>query len=230
MDPTQNGHSNPSGLNVAPPRADNDHPSPQIPGKARLDEALGKVIGGTVISSDIDPSNLPTTEKLEAEKTAQNPPAPVAVAPTSQPMTPVPGQDEKLPVKENGTHTPPPVHGANEKEVAAQGVPVEHPKHPTVGAYPEVTRLGWMEAYKRVDGPNNEFREKSIWMEEFASSALFGAFWQNAVVVIVVPIVCFIVFKLGGGFISLIMIIAFGGKDGPYFAIQGSCLLLLPWH
>ena len=211
MDPTQNGLSahDPSGLNVAPPRAEDDHPSPQIPGQARLDEAVGKVIGGTVIASDIRPSDLPSAEKLDADKAAHRTPSP-----TSQSMTPVPGQDGKSSPKENGANGAP-ASGKLEKEVAANGapVPVEDPKKHTIGAYPVVTRLGWMEAYKRTDGPSNEFREKSIWMEEFASSALFGAFWQNAVAMIVVPIVCYIVFKLGGGFVSLILIIAFGGKE-----------------
>ncbi|KAG0049221.1 hypothetical protein BGZ83_005948 [Gryganskiella cystojenkinii] len=217
MDPTQNGipAQDPTGLNVAPPRAENDHPSPQIPGQARLNEAVGKAIGGTIIASDIRPSDLPSTVKLEAEKASHAPPPPTPapqVAPTSQPMTPVPGQDEKLGRKENGGVSP--TNGAVEKEVAANGLPaaavVPDPKNRTVGAYPVETRIGWLEAYKRTDGPTNEFRDKSIWMDEFASSALFGAFWQNAVVVIVVPIVCFIVFKLGGGFVSLVLIIAFG--------------------
>ena len=50
-------------------------------------------------------------------------------------------------------------------------------------------------------------------MEEFFSGALFGKLWQNAARAILLPLVCFVVFKLGGGFISLVVIVAFGGTD-----------------
>ncbi|KAG0026838.1 hypothetical protein BGZ81_006066 [Podila clonocystis] len=200
MDPEQ-----PNGLNVAPPRADDEHPLPPTldqAGQARLDKVVGKAIGGTVIASDIRPADLPSVDKLEAEK-AQHP------APEPASPTPIP-----VPVQ-NGTPTPEKqadikTNGALEKEVAPNGVVPKEPKHKTVGAFPVLTRIGWLEAYKRTDGPQNESREKSIWLEEFTSSALLGAFWHNAAAVIVIPIVCFIIFKFGGGFVSLVLIIAFG--------------------
>ncbi len=51
-----------------PPLADIDQPSPVLGGKARLDEAVGMAIGGTVIPSDIRPSDMPSSTKLDAEK------------------------------------------------------------------------------------------------------------------------------------------------------------------
>lgn len=208
MDPSQphadqNGHQPPltNGLNVAPPPvADGEqHPSPQIAGIERFEEAVGKAIGGTVIPSDIRPNDLPSVAKLDAELAEKNP-----VPPSQQQAAPA--SDEK---------TAPPTtkqNGAVDKEVTASGAVLEDPKNRTPGAFPEMTRIGWLEAYKRTDGPSNEFRDKSIWMDEFASSALFGAFWHNAVALVVIPIVCFICFKLGGGFVTLILIIAFGCK------------------
>ncbi|KAG0347914.1 hypothetical protein BG004_006563 [Podila humilis] len=193
-----------NGLSVAPPRAEDDFSPPHhVPGQPRLDAVVGKVIGGTVIASDISPADLPNVEKLEAE-VAEHPPAePTTPTPAHAPA-PATTNDEKLTDLKVA-------NGTLDKDTTANGVapPVE-PKHRTVGAYPVVTRIGWLEAYKRTDGPQNEFRDKSIWLEEFASSALFGAFWHNAVVVVVIPIVCYIIFKLGGGFVSLILIIAFG--------------------
>ncbi|KAF9322332.1 hypothetical protein BG003_000002 [Podila horticola] len=211
MDPEQ-----PNGLNVAPPLADDvvadiEHSPPHLfdaAGQARRDKVVGKVIGGTVIASDILPADLPSVEKLEAEK-AQH----VAPEPASPTPTPVPVVAAQTP-QQNGTPIPEKqdvkTNGALEKEVAPNGVVPQEPKHRTVGAFPVVTRVGWLEAYKRTDGPQNEFRDKSIWLEEFASSALFGAFWHNAAAVVVIPIVCFIVFKFGGSFVSLVLIIAFG--------------------
>ncbi|KAG0261024.1 hypothetical protein BG011_001443 [Mortierella polycephala] len=200
MDPTQqpaglNGTVPPAtnGLDVVPPRADDDYPSPQIPGQARLNEAVGKAIGGTVIASDIRPVDMPSTTKLDAQKSEQMngqvpPPAAEKLEQQQQQTPAVPVKDEK---------------------VAATGA-TEAIENKTPGAFPATARIGWLEAYKRTDGPTNEFRDKSIWMEEFASSALFGAFWHNAVAMFVVPVVCYIVFKLGGGFVSLVLIIAFG--------------------
>ncbi|KAF8954418.1 hypothetical protein BGZ46_002921, partial [Entomortierella lignicola] len=165
------------------PLADIDQPTPQIPGKARFDEAVGKAVGGTVISSDILHSDLPTTTKLEAK---------IAELPKEQ-QPQEKAQPQSTQVKqENGD------------------VKKSQSKNKTVGAFPEVSQIGWLEAYKRTDGPQNEFRDKSIWMEEFASSALFGAFWHNAAAMFTIPAVCFLVFKFGGGFVSLIIIIAFG--------------------
>ncbi|KAG0275740.1 hypothetical protein BGZ95_008429 [Linnemannia exigua] len=211
MDPNQpyadqNGHQAPltNGLSVAPPVADGEqHPSPQIAGIERLEEAVGKAIGGTVIPSDIRPIDLPSAAKLDAELAEKNPVPPQQQQKQQQQATdaPSPASDEKAAIKQNG---------ALDKEVTANGTVLEDPKNRTPGAFPEVTRIGWLEAYKRTDGPSNEFRDKSIWMEEFASSALFGAFWHNAVALVVIPIVCFICFKLGGGFVTLILIIAFG--------------------
>ncbi|KAG0019486.1 hypothetical protein BGZ80_005755 [Entomortierella chlamydospora] len=83
-------------------------------------------------------------------------------------------------------------------------------KNKTASAFPVITQIGWLEAFKRTDGPQNENRDTSIWMEEFASSALFGAFWRNAAVMFTIPVVCYVFFKFGGGFVSLILIIAFG--------------------
>lgn len=188
-----------------PPLADIDQPSPVVPGKARLDEAVGKAIGGTVIASDIRPSDMPSSTKLDAEK-AQ---VPVEEQPQERahPQPTQQGKEADGP-KDKPTETGP-TADAKTKET-----PKDEPKQKTVGAYPVVTRIGWLEAYKRTDGPQNEFRDKSIWMEEFASSALFGAFWHNAAAVIIIPAVCFVIFKLGGGFVSLVLIIAFGGKDG----------------
>ncbi|KAF9097270.1 hypothetical protein BGX23_009389 [Mortierella sp. AD031] len=209
MDPSQphadqNGHQPPvaNGLSVVPPVADGDqHPSPQIAGVERLEEAVGKAIGGTVIASDILPSDLPSDAKLDAKIAEEHPVPPPQQAAAAAPS---PASDEKSAsptTKESG---------AIDKEAAANGAVAEDPKDRTPGAFPVMTRIGWLEAYKRTDGPTNEFRDKSIWMDEFASSALFGAFWHNAVAVIVIPIVCFVCFKLGGGFVTLILIIAFG--------------------
>ncbi|KAF9326296.1 hypothetical protein BG006_010275, partial [Podila minutissima] len=207
MDPEQT-----NGLTVAPPRADDEQPSPttlEQVGQARLEKVIGNVIGGTVIASDILLGDLPSVDKLEAEKAEH--PAPEPASPTP---TPVPVVTAQTP-QQNGTPIPEKqadskTNGALEKEVTPNGVVPEEPKHKTVGAFPVVTRIGWLEAYKRTDGPQNEFRDKSIWLEEFASSALLGAFWHNAAALVVIPIVCFIVFKFGGGFVSLILIIAFG--------------------
>ncbi|KAF9578887.1 hypothetical protein BGW38_005096, partial [Lunasporangiospora selenospora] len=160
----------------------------QIPGHERIDEIVGKAIGGTVIPTDIKPSDMPTIDKIDAEKAEK--PAEQQPQQQAEPTSTATAKKETA-SKEAG------------KETAA-------PKKTTVGAYPEVTRIGWLEAYKRTDGAQNEFRDKSIWMDEFASSALYGAFWHNASAVVVIPVVCFIVFKLGGGFVSLILIIAFG--------------------
>ncbi|KAG0205878.1 hypothetical protein BGX28_002568 [Mortierella sp. GBA30] len=207
MDPIQQPAQNgvvpqaPNGTAATPPEAHIEHPSPQIPGQDRLDAAVGKAIGGTVIPSDIHPADLPSTDKLDAEK-VETPPADVPQPQPQKSMTPpAPTKDEKQDstTKENGTPN---------KEAAVQAA--EDVKHRFPGALPAAARIGWLDAYKRSDGPSNEFRDKSIWMEEFASSALFGSFWHNAVAMIVIPVVCYVVFKLGGGFISLILIIAFG--------------------
>ncbi|KAK3814034.1 MAG: C2 domain-containing protein [Benniella sp.] len=80
----------------------------------------------------------------------------------------------------------------------------------TPGAYPTGSRVGWLEAYKRTDEPTNEFRDKSIWMDEFAGTAMFGEVWHNAAALVVIPVVCYVVFKLGGGLVSLIVIMAAG--------------------
>ncbi|KAI1312622.1 hypothetical protein EDD11_002931 [Mortierella claussenii] len=212
MDPTQQpqqpagqnglGSQVLNGLNVEPPRAEEDIPSPQIPGQARLDEAVGKAVGGTVIVSDLHPTDLPTAEKLDAKKA--NDLRDMTAVPSSQ--TVQPGQplssakEDKL--RENGM--------VEKKTTESKASIVEDLKNRIPGAFPVQTRIGWLEAYRRTDGPSNEFRDKSIWMEEFASSALFGAFWHNAAALIVIPIICYAVFKLGGGFVSLVLIVAFG--------------------
>ncbi|ORZ17605.1 C2 domain-containing protein [Lobosporangium transversale] len=201
MDPTQqpqgDGQAN---LQEAPHLADLDQPKPQVPGKAQLDDAVGRAVGGTVIASDINPSALPTAAKLDAELAErlveQQPQAQANIEST---QINKPGDDKAAAVDDKSKDK------GKEKDVKK-----DDPNNKTIGAYPVETRIGWLEAYKRTDGPQNEFRDKSIWMDEFASSALYGAFWHNAAVVIILPIVCFIVFKLGGGLVSLILIIAFG--------------------
>ncbi|KAI1318055.1 hypothetical protein EDD11_007289 [Mortierella claussenii] len=188
-------------LQAAPPLADIDPPMPQVPGKSRLDDAVGKAVGGAVIASDIRPGDMPTAAKLDAELSDR----PVEEQPQN-----------KANLKSTQTNNPDGKVANDEKSDAKATVNGDVKKGPEeakdkiVGDYPEQTRIGWLEAYKRTDGPQNEFRDKSIWMDEFVSSALYGAFWQDAAVVILLPIVCFVVFKLGGGLVSLILIISFG--------------------
>ncbi|KAF9990464.1 hypothetical protein BGZ75_001644 [Mortierella antarctica] len=209
MDPTQqpagqNGvvPQASNGIEVSPPIAPGESLSPKIPGQARLDAAVGKAIGGTVIASDIRPVDLPSTAKLDAEKAEKaqqvNGDLP-ALTSQQQPSPPASAKSEKADLA-----------AKNGKSIgdAATAQAASDAKNP--GALPAASRIGWLDAYKRTDGPTNEFRDKSIWMDEFASSALYGAFWHNAVAMFVIPLVCFIVFKLGGGFVSLILIIAFG--------------------
>ncbi|KAI8606538.1 C2 domain-containing protein [Dissophora ornata] len=148
---------------------------------------------------------MPVAATLDAKKAEQtNGKKPTPSVPQQEQAPPSSVKDAKSPVptKENGTL---------EKDVAtAKANIVKDIKSHIPGAFPVVARIGWLDAYKRIDGPNNEFRDKSIWMEEFASSALFGAFWHNAAALFVIPVACYVVFKLGGGFVSLILIIAFG--------------------
>ncbi|KAG0225086.1 hypothetical protein BGW42_004685 [Actinomortierella wolfii] len=195
----------PPRLNVEPPRVEDDinigAERPTIPGKEQLDEFVGKAVGGTVIASDIKPQDQPQIDPVKAQQEA----SPVATAPLSEKQA----QPSEKANGNGATPVPPTVEGKAVAEAGTASV-VDDLKNRTVGAFPEMTRFGWIEAFKRTDGPNNEFRDKSIWMEEFASSALFGSFWHNAGAMIVIPIVCYIVFKLGGGFVSLILIIAFG--------------------
>ncbi|KAF9898534.1 hypothetical protein BX616_003900, partial [Lobosporangium transversale] len=203
MDPTQQ-LAGTNGLDVVPPLAADECPSPQIPGQARLDAAVGKAIGGTVIPSDIRPTDLPNTEKLDNSKSGNPSSNGTAIA------EPLPQTSQ---LKQNGK-TDPNISELSrstvENTTTTKATIVENSKNRIPGAFPVISRIGWLEAYKRTDGPDNEFRDKSIWMEEFASSALFGAFWHNAAALVVIPIVCYVVFKLGGGFVSLILIIAFG--------------------
>lgn len=207
MDPTLQPAGQ-NGLNVTPPRAEDEHVPLQIPGQARLDEVVGKAIGGTVIPTDIRPAELPTAEKLDAGKPEYaNGGQPLSSTPPKQESTPrTSTSDEKYASK------PSAANGSPENVADAKTGIVDDTKGHTPGDYPAVSRVGWLEAYKRIDGPINEFRDKSIWMDEFAGSALFGAVWHNAAALIVIPVVCYIVFKLGGGLVSLILIIAFGGK------------------
>ncbi|KAG0287267.1 hypothetical protein BGZ96_008807 [Linnemannia gamsii] len=194
----------PSLANIGGPNQDQG-PSPVIPGKERLDEAVGKAVAGTVIPSDIRPGDMPSTTQLDADK--KN--APVETQPQSrvQPETTEVSKTGEDNEDEDQKDDP---DAEDTDEQTQKRKDLKDPKKRTVGAYPEITRIGWLEAYKRTDGPQNEFRDKSIWMEEFASSALFGAFWHNAAAISIIPVVCFVVFKLGGGFVSLILIIAFG--------------------
>ncbi|KAF9087024.1 hypothetical protein BGX23_008408 [Mortierella sp. AD031] len=183
------------------------HPSPAIPGKQRLDETVDKAIGGTVIPSDIPPSDMPNSVDLDAKKAE----LPQELQPQKK-AAPVPTDERLEPQAPETSKTGEDNEDSDQEDdpTAEDHIDPKKLKKSTVGAYPEVTRIGWLEAFKRTDGPQNEFRDKSIWMEEFASSALFGAFWHNAGALFVIPVVCFVVFKLGGGFVSLILIIAFG--------------------
>ncbi|KAF9928845.1 hypothetical protein FBU30_002054, partial [Linnemannia zychae] len=192
-----------NGLRVAPPIADGeDHPSPKIPGINRLEEAVGKAIGGTVITSDIPVSDLPSTDKLDASLAGQKPVSPPS-SPQQQAAVPSSASDEKaIPANMQ--------NGVIGKETSTNGVVIKDPVPDIPGKLPQKSRVGWLEAYKRNDGPSNEFRDKSIWMEEFASSALYGSFWHNAAALVVIPVVCYICFKLGAGFVTLVIIIAFG--------------------
>ncbi|KAF9438112.1 hypothetical protein BGZ76_009730 [Entomortierella beljakovae] len=175
---------------VEQPLADIDQISPQIPGKERLDDLVGKVVGGTVIPSDIPQSNLPSSTNIEVDS-------------SKLPKELQPQEQAKAQSSETDRRT-----SAEKVQATAEGDVKSTDK--VVGSFPIDAKIGWLEAYKRTDGPTNEFRDKSIWMEEFASSALFGAFWHNAAAMFTIPVVCFLVFKFGGGFVSLILIIAFG--------------------
>ncbi|KAF9136032.1 hypothetical protein BGW39_007995 [Mortierella sp. 14UC] len=206
----------------APPRAENDHdpssladidghssssPAPVIPGKERLQETVGKAVGGAVIPSDIHPNDMPTSTDLDLHANEKSLPKESQPQNKVNPQTTEVSKTGKDNEDEDQKDDP---TAEDTEEQNKKRKEMNDPKKRTVGAYPEVTRIGWLEAYKRTDGPQNEFRDKSIWMEEFASSALFGSFWHNAAAVIIIPIVCFVVFKFGGGFVSLILIIAFG--------------------
>lgn len=198
--------NNDTGLD--PGRTEKEHPpGAPIPGQACLDEAVGKAVGGTIIPSDIQPSDMPT------------PPQPTADATKPVPETPHPST-----IHRNSEVTP------SEKQKTSVKDKLEKLKSKTVGAYPIKTQIGWLEAHQRTDGPQNEYRDKAIWMEEFASSALFGAFWQNAAAVIVIPVVCFVVFKLGGGVVSMILIIAFGGEKDKESRFLGFSIFFLHVH
>ncbi|KAF9331752.1 hypothetical protein BG006_005409 [Podila minutissima] len=186
-----------SGLD--PGRAEKEHPpGAPIPGQARLNETVGRAVGGTVIPSDIHPSDMPAPKPTGT--TDDNKPVP------EQTLPPTTHQNDKRNTtsRRSSEDTP------SEKQKTTVKDKLEELKNKTVGAYPVKTQIGWLDAYKRTDGSQNEYRDKAIWMEEFASSVLFGAFWHNAAAVIVIPVVCFVVFKLGGGFVSMILIIAFG--------------------
>ncbi|KAF9579787.1 hypothetical protein BGW38_003811, partial [Lunasporangiospora selenospora] len=80
-------------IEISPPRTiDHDSPSDNL-GQARLNEAIGKAVGGTVIPSDIRPTDLPTLEKLEVAEKANNDPSPSP--PQPQPVANgKPGQQE----------------------------------------------------------------------------------------------------------------------------------------
>ncbi|KAF9160081.1 hypothetical protein DFQ26_005899 [Actinomortierella ambigua] len=210
MDPQQQQQQQQPVLNVEPPLPD-DVPAPvekpTIPGKEKLDELVGKAVGGTVIASDIKPQDLPHIDPVRASLDAPT------VATT--PLLPEKQQPKAEKVNGSAPKTTTATTATAEDKAAATAAAssatvVDDIKNRIVGAYPQMTRIGWLEAYKRTDGPSNEFRDKSIWMDEFASSAMYGAFWHNAAAMFLIPVVCFIVFKLGGGFVSLILIIAFG--------------------
>ncbi|KAF9922420.1 hypothetical protein FBU30_007442 [Linnemannia zychae] len=183
----------------------NGGPSPTIPGKERLNEAIGKAVGSAAIPSDINPDTMPTTEQLEASK--KEVPEELQPQNRARPETTEVSKTGEDDDDEDQVDDP---DAEDDEEQNKKRKEMNDPKKRTVGSYPEIPRIGWIEAFKRSDGPKNEFRDKSIWMEEFASSALFGSFWHNATAMITVPVVCFAVFKLGGGFVSLILIIAFG--------------------
>ncbi|KAF9911494.1 hypothetical protein EC991_003296 [Linnemannia zychae] len=211
-----------NGTSPAPPRAEDEYgtssladidgpsssgPEPVIPGKDKLNETVGKAIGGTVIPSDIRPNDMPTSTDLDLNANEKSLPKESQPQNRAHPETTEVSKTGEDNEDEDQEDDP---TAEDTEEQNKKRKEMNDPKKRTVGSYPEVTRIGWLEAYKRTDGPQNEFRDKSIWMEEFASSALFGAFWHNAAAIIIIPIACFAIFKLGGGFVSLILIIAFG--------------------
>ncbi|KAF9430558.1 hypothetical protein BGZ94_006208, partial [Podila epigama] len=115
--PPQVENEQQNGLAVVPPQAEVEHPVPQIPGHARLEAAVGKAVGGTIIPSDISPADQPNLEKLEAAKAEQG-----TAEPEPAPVTPEAKGEKPVPVDGNGA------------------VP-ENPKKRTVGAYPVETRI-----------------------------------------------------------------------------------------
>ncbi|KAG0338986.1 hypothetical protein BG004_006986 [Podila humilis] len=211
-------------VGLDPARVEKERPpGAPIPGQARLDQAVGKAVGGTVIPSDIQPSDLPlpppppplaTGKPDKTERHTGNIDHPVPRQQHLESATADETKERGIIDEDDGDNSDSDVNTDNEskqnKRTSAVRNKIERLKKKTVGAYPVTTQIGWLEAYKRTDGPSNEYRDKAIWMEEFASSALFGAFWHNAAAMAVIPVVCYIVFKLGGGLVSMILIIAFG--------------------
>jgi hypothetical protein len=118
-------------------------PTPVIPGKERLDEAVGKAIGGTVIPSDIHPGDMPATTQLDADK--KN--APVETQPQSRvhPETTEVSKTGEDNEDEDQKDDP---EAEDTDELTQKRKDLTDLKKRTVGAYPEVTRIGWLEAYK----------------------------------------------------------------------------------
>ncbi|KAF9436033.1 hypothetical protein BGZ76_004991 [Entomortierella beljakovae] len=200
--------------NNVPHHLSDDYVPQTIPGKAQLDNIVGKAIGGTVIPSDIRTSDMPSLRDSEpnpepnvkATTTSQSslklqPPKSHLLQEQTPPLSPKDDKPATLKAVDESTDSAKVADDSEITEQIEESIP---------GFYPTKTRVGWLEMYKRIDGPSNEFRDKSIWMEDFASSAFFGSFWHNAAALFVIPIICFFTFKIGGGFVSLVLIIAFG--------------------
>ncbi|KAF9199830.1 hypothetical protein BGZ49_010006 [Haplosporangium sp. Z 27] len=189
-----------------------DYNPPPIPGKAALNHAVGKAVGGTVIATDIPTGQMPQAGKT-FDPTVQQQNVPPPPPPQQEQTPPLSPKTSKDLLPENNQSEAPVDERKDLAEMDAHSKKaniIHDIQKRTPGSFPIIPRIGWLDAYKRLDGPSNEFRDKSIWMEEFASSVLFGSFWHNAAAVIIIPIVCYISFKLGGGMVTLILIIAFG--------------------
>ncbi|GJJ72377.1 hypothetical protein EMPS_04734 [Entomortierella parvispora] len=110
---------------AAPPFSEIDAPSQLIPGQERLDRAVGKAVGGTVIPSNIKPSAKPTSTKLDAAK--EDHPKEQQPQRQAQPQSTQEGDVE--------LNTSPDIGDAKAtvKEAAKKHI---------VGEYPTVTRIG----------------------------------------------------------------------------------------
>lgn len=128
--------------NIEGPNQDQG-PPPVIPGKERLNEAVGKAVGGTVIPSDIRPGDMPTTTQLDADK--KN--APVETQPQSR-VHPETTEVSKTGEENEDEDQKDDPDAEDTDEQTQKRKDLKDPKKRTVGAYPEITRIGWLEAYK----------------------------------------------------------------------------------
>lgn len=118
-------------------------PSPMIPGKEQLDETVGKAVGGTVIPSDIHLGDMPTTTQLDADKKD----APVETQPQSR-VKPETTEVSKTGEDNEDEDQKDDPNAEDTEEQNKKRKEMNDPKKRTVGAYPEITRIGWLEAYK----------------------------------------------------------------------------------